>query len=222
MISSNIQTEGATTRKEKSAGSVLMRLRTNKNISINDVSRSTYISENAILALESNNLQFFQTRINAEGIAVKYAKHLGLTDVEYIAALVRRDYLINLPETTHLYDTLPSSNMRKFDFWRIGGMLAVFVAVIYFGFQIYAYLLPPKITITEPSAKSFARVEKVRVEGNIDEESQITINGTHANVDDGGNFFADVKLKPGKNDIVLVVTGVNGRKAMKTIIITNN
>lgn len=222
MIPQKVSINTTTIKEEKTASSMLLEMRASKNISIKEVSESTYISESAIRAIESNNLQFFHTRSNAEGIALKYAKYLGLPEVEQIAALVRRDYLVNLPDRQHVYDTSDRPSARKLDLWIIGGISAIFIALLYFGFQIFAYLIPPKIIVTEPSAKSFTRVNKVRVEGNIDKESQVTINGLQANVDNNGNFFADVNLERGRNDIVILVTGVNGRTASKTITVTND
>jgi len=82
-------------------------------------------------------------------------------------------------------------------------------------------LLPPKIKITEPNAKSFRRVEKISVKGLVDRESEVFVNGKQANVENDGVFFADVQLKRGKNNIQIQVVGANGRKTSKSLEIVN-
>lgn len=207
-------------RKEITAGTLLAKSRADKKITLDEVSKKTYLSENAILALEKNNLGFFSSRINAEGLAKKYASFLKL-DEEYIASLIRRDYLISSPDSFPSYNIYAAKQGKKFDLWWWSGIGIVFFAIIFFGYQIFLYLLPPKVKITEPSAKSFKRVEKISVKGIVDRESEVFVNGKQANVENDGVFFSDVQLKRGKNNIQIQIIGANGRETIRSLEIVN-
>ena len=65
-------------RKEVNAGVLLAKARLEKNLKIEDAALSLNISTNSLTALEHNNLEFFYTRMNAEGVAQKYAELLGI------------------------------------------------------------------------------------------------------------------------------------------------
>ena len=207
-------------RKEKTAGSILAESRKQKSITLKQVHSDTYISEEALSAFEKNDLSFFSSRLNAEGLAKKYATYLGL-DAEYIASLVRRDYIVDAPGNFPSYNIYSVSIRKKFDFWWWSGIFVIFMSLTFFGYQVFLFLLPPKVKITEPSAKSFKRVEKISVKGVVDKESEVFVNGKQANVESDGVFFIDVALKRGKNNIQVQVVGANGKKTDKTIDIVN-
>jgi len=125
-------------RKEITAGWLLAKSRSDKKITLEEVNNKTYLSEDAILALEKNNLGFFSSRINAEGLAKKYAAYLG-QDTEYIASLVRRDYLINSPDSFPSYNIYASKKGKKFDVWWWSGIIIVFLTIVFFGYLCICY-----------------------------------------------------------------------------------
>ncbi|MFO0703264.1 MAG: helix-turn-helix domain-containing protein [Patescibacteria group bacterium] len=207
-------------RKEVNAGVLLAKARLEKNLKIENAALSLNISTNSLTALEHNNLEFFYTRMNAEGVAQKYAELLGI-DSEMVMSLVRRDYIMTVPEKYNNDSSKIFAFPIVFDFSWWSGVFVLGVSIIFFGYQIYLYLLPPSLKIIEPQAKSFKRVEKVRVKGEVDKESEVKVNGVAANVEGSGVFFVDTSLKRGKNEVVVEVVGTNGRKTIKTLELMN-
>ncbi len=208
-------------QKEITAGDILGRARLQANLTLEDVEKSTFISQNTLKALESNSYGFFRSRINAELLAKKYAKFLGQNE-ETVASLLRRDFIENSPILLSQPDLYTNPKIPRLDNgWRFG-MLLVICSIIFFTYQIYLFAIPPKLLMLEPQGVEFKRVEKIFVKGTVDTESQVSVNGTRATIDLGGIFVSEVLLKKGENIIKIEVIGANGRKTNKEIKVVNN
>jgi hypothetical protein len=74
---------------------------------------------------------------------------------------------------------------------------------------------PPKITITSPdvtrSLKVVARQSRITVAGVAESKigiTEVTVNGLQAELDESGNFSADIPLKVGQNTIVVAAVDI--------------
>jgi cytoskeletal protein RodZ len=207
----------------ETAGSLLKRQRVKNKQSIADLCASSLVAEESFLALESDNLAHFKTMIGAEGIAKKYAKFVGLDD-EFIASLVRRDYVVTIKdEETSLSQKYGNSNKQtNFDVWWYSGFIVIFISLSFFSYQLYLFFLPPKIQIIEPRQFDFRRLERVRVTIQSSPESEVYINKNRATKDESDNYYFDIDLKRGKNEIKIEAVGANGKTSMKTLTLQNN
>lgn len=208
-------------QKEITAGDILKRARLRNSLSLQDVEKKTFISPNTLSALENNTFGFFQSRINAELLSKKYAKFLGENE-ETVASLVRRDFMEDSALKLPYSNLYANSQVPLLDLWWKLGMVPVISAVIFFTYQVYLFVLPPKISIFEPKDVAFKRVEKIFVKGVVDMESQVSVNGKRSSIDLEGVFVSEVPLRKGENIIKVEVLGANGRKIVKEITVTNN
>ena len=96
----------------------------------------------------------------------------------------------------------------------IGLAVVALLFFSYFGYQIYRYVAPPSVTISEPTETSFKRVDKVEVVGKTEKEATITIFGSRIFQDENGVFHYDYPLKVGKNKLVIKVQGANGKSTI--------
>ena len=85
---------------------------------------------------------------------------------------------------------------------------------------------PPKITITSPNiarnGSVIAKRSDMPIKGMVESKvglADVLINGEPVNVDEKGNFSADVLLKVGKNDITVTAIDVRKNKVTKQFVI---
>jgi hypothetical protein len=84
----------------------------------------------------------------------------------------------------------------------------------------------PVITITAPETKRgvklVAKTSGITVTGRASDDSgvaSVTVNGTAAQLDEQGNFSADLLLKPGENRITVVALDTGGNRGTETFTI---
>lgn len=90
------------------------------------------------------------------------------------------------------------------------------------GILIIFKTTPPTLEISFPSDnQSFSKEQNtVEVKGKTDSQVRVTINGFWAIIDDGNNFFYNLLLKEGINEIKLVATDQAGNKTEKELRVT--
>lgn len=87
-------------------------------------------------------------------------------------------------------------------------------------------ILPPTLTITNPSNGAFLSANSVTVAGNVasnkpDMTFSVTVNGTAANLA-GREFTKTLNLADGANTITVIVTDALGQQAQQAITVTND
>ncbi|WP_435414819.1 hypothetical protein [Polaribacter aestuariivivens] len=97
-------------------------------------------------------------------------------------------------------------------------------------YQTSSFNNPPVVVISEPNVeekRGFKIVEakKILVKGTATDADgiyEITVNGVEANVSGNGNFTANVPLKYGKNELVVVATDMKQASSTKTFVVKRN
>jgi transcriptional regulator with XRE-family HTH domain len=195
----------------RSVGEILKKNRLEKNISLDDVEKATKIRKKFLAQIEENNW-YFSSRVYVEGIVKNYARFLGLNHQKVIA-FFRRDYE-NKDEIN--FRKKRSSSFLDVDrekMFKIIFFVTFFMVLIYFGYQLKKYLTPPKIVILSPKKTTFVNEEKIRIVGETLPGSEINIFGNKIYPDKQGRFNFDLPLTKEKNQVVIEVTGPNGKKS---------
>ena len=94
-------------------------------------------------------------------------------------------------------------------------------------YQTTSYNNPPIVVITEPNVelkRGFKIVEakRILVKGKATDTDgiyEITINGIEANVSEDGTFKANIPLKYGKNDLIVIATDLKQASSTKSFVI---
>ncbi|MDD4290433.1 MAG: helix-turn-helix domain-containing protein [Patescibacteria group bacterium] len=91
--------------------------------------------------------------------------------------------------------------------------------IFYIALGIINYIKPPKIEIVYPE-KNFVTIENsLAVHGKTEPESMLFVNDEAVGVSETGDFFIDVKLKPGLNTFDIVAQKKHSRQNHEQLII---
>lgn len=192
-------------------GEILQTERIRKNLSLKDIEKKIKIREKFLYAVEQNDWKIFSSKIYISGIIRNYSAILGLNP-EKMLAFFRREYARK--EDIGFKKRISSKHLTP-QTRRYYVILISFVSLlfcIYFGYEIYRYLSPPKVEILSPVDTSFRKENKIRVIGKTEKEAVITIFGDRIYQNKEGVFRYDFPLKTGKNILTIEVIGANGKK----------
>lgn len=192
-------------------GEILKTEREKKGLGFQEIEKKIRVRTKFLEALEENDWTLFSSSVYISGIIKNYASFLGL-DVDRALAFFRREYQKREEEASFkgkLSRGLLLSERRRSTV--IGLTVVALLFFSYFGYQIYRYVAPPSVVISEPTETMFKRVDKVTVVGKTEKEATITIFGTRVFQAESGVFHYDYPLKNGKNKLVIKVQGANGK-----------
>lgn len=189
------------------AGEFLKKARLEKKIELSDVERETKIKSAFIKALEEGQYGKLPSYTYARGFLSNYAQFLGL-DTRKVLALFRRDY------DTQQEDKLLPTGLSSVPARRIRITLAALLLLIlflgflsYFFFQYKGFLTGPSLQLDHPSESEIVQSESVRVVGETDPDTQLSINNKVVTVSADGNFEESVSVF--KGDFTITVTAKN-------------
>jgi len=193
------------------AGEILKNQRIKKNFSLAEISKKTKIKEKYLVALESNNWNFFESPVYIEGLIKNYARFLGL-NYKKVLPFFYRDYegeekITFRKPISEKYFTLGIKNIFTFMIITI-----FFIFTLYFAYQIKIFLSPPKIVILSPKNDIFYNERLIKIVGKTEKEATVTIFGEKIYPNEEGIFEYVFPLKKGKNELIIEVEGANGRK----------
>ncbi len=197
----------------QTVGEILRNERINKGFTLKDIEKRIKVREKFLRAIEDNNWELFTSKIYIAGIIKNYASVLGLP-AEKIQAIFRREYAkkeeITFRQKLSRGNVTPET--KKYLTFII--VIVFFFFFLYFGYELKLYLTPPDVTIVAPTETTFKRQDRVRIIGKTEKEASITIFGERVFQNENGVFQYDFPLKPGKNTLVIEVTGANGKKTV--------
>lgn len=194
-------------------GEILQTERLKKSLSLKDIEKKIRVREKFLRALEQNDWRIFSSKIYISGIIRNYSAVLGLNP-EKMLAFFRREYARKEDITFKKRITNKQLTPQARKYFIFGISLISLIFCLYFGYELFRYLSPPKIEILFPLETTIKRENKVRVVGKTEKETLITIFGERIYQDKEGVFTYDFPLKPGKNTLRIEVIGANGKKSI--------
>jgi cytoskeletal protein RodZ len=195
-------------------GQKLRDARTEKGLTLEEVSKATKIRVAFLEALEKGDYKNLPSSAYAHGFVKNYAEFLGLPQKETVALFKRefdeREYLGVLPKNFTDQDDITLSGF-KFRQTSLIVVLIFIVLVGYLGFQYrYAFFNPP-LDITSPKEGQTVS-QDVTVIGKTDLNAIAVVNDNPTTVDQDGNFSKSVTLFPGKATIIVRVQNRFGKQ----------
>lgn len=194
-------------------GEILQTERLKKSLSLKDIEKKIRVREKFLRALEQNDWKIFSSKIYIAGIIRNYSTVLGLNP-EKMLAFFRREYARKEDITFKKRITSKQLAPQTRRYFVFGISLISFLFFLYFGYELFRYLSPPKVEILSPLETTIKRENKIRVVGKTEKEAVITIFGSRVYQDKEGVFIYDFPLKPGKNTLSIEVIGANGKKSI--------
>lgn len=196
-----------------SVGEILKKEREKQGLTLKQIEKQIRIREKFLSAIEDNDWDFFSSKIYITGVLKNYSVLLNLK-TEKILAFFRRDYekkedLKFKRRVSSKYLTPETKRLA------LTGLVLIFVLFFsYFGYQLKQYFSPPKVIITSPTTDKFTREDRITIIGKTEKEVLINIFKNRIYQDENGVFKYDFPLHDGKNELVIEVTGANGKKTI--------
>lgn len=194
-------------------GEILIRERKDRNLTLEEIEKKTKIRKKNLEAIESNNWKKFPSKTYIIGVIKSYAKFLNL-DEDKLIAFFRRQYEkkeeIRFKErVSKTYFTPQTKKLLKISIFFI-----LLVFSLYFGYQLIVYFSPPKVEILSPKESVFKREERIKLIGKTEKEAIVNINGERVYQNKDNTFETIIPLINPKNEVIIEVTGANGRKTI--------
>lgn len=192
-------------------GELLQKARTDQGLSFEDVEKKTRIRKKYLAAVEKNDWSIFPSKTYILGVLHSYGRFLKL-DEEKITAFFRREY--EKTEEMRFKERVSKEHLTP----RTKKIARLFVAIlvltfgIYFAYQLQLYFSPPFVEIISPKKTSFERKPKIELVGKTEKEAIVMVNGERVFQDKNNIFKVMIPLSSAKNEVVIEVTGANGKK----------
>lgn len=202
--------------KEATLGDKLRALRRGQAVSLDMIEKATRIQRRYLEALERGRYDILPEPMYTRNFIRAYATVLHADE----------SYFLNLYEEEcgrcDLVAPLRSPRQRlrrmKLIVWNrltpfIFGGFAVLGVAMYLGWQILSVTAPPQLSLFAPLDASVTHNAMVLVEGYVEDEATIYVNGQQVVVNDDSTFSAMVDLDRGLNTIVIEAERRYSRRA---------
>jgi len=195
-------------------GEKLRKLRSDRRISLTDVSRNTNIQVKYLEFIEGGNYDKLPADVYAKGFLKSYAEFLGI-DENAMVKLFEKEKEIkkNLrlsknkkEEGKDNFRLLKPLKIHSFVFTPkiIAGTLItvlVLAGFIYLYREIGSFASVPRLVVLNPQQNAVVQGSSTLVEGITDRDAKLSVNGQPVLVNDDGNFRESLILQSGSNII---------------------
>lgn len=192
-------------------GELLQKERSTRELTFEDVEKKTRIRKKYLAALEENNWSIFPSKTYILGVLKSYGKFLHL-DEEKLTAIFRREY--EKKEEIQFKERVSKEYLTPQTKKLVKAVVSVltFIFIMYFGYQLKLYFSPPHLKIISPQKNIFTKEERIELVGETEKEAIVMVNGERVYQDKNNIFKIAIPLGNPKNEVVIDVTGANGKK----------
>lgn len=198
-------------------GEKLRALRRGQAVSMDMMEKETQIQRKYLEALERGRYEDLPEPIYTRNFIRAYARSLKADESYFLELYEEECGLCDLVEPMQT----PRQKVRsiKFLVWNKFvkfGLLAIVAIVFlgYLGLQVQKIISPPEVVIFSPVDSSVTDKAQVLVEGLVEDESTVTINGTQVVVNPDNTFSELIDLDKGLNVIVVEAERRYSKKAI--------
>jgi transcriptional regulator with XRE-family HTH domain len=195
-------------------GEKLKKFRSDRRMSLGDVSRSTNIQVKYLEFIEEGEYEKLPADVYVKGFLKSYAEFLGIDENVLIKMFEKEKEIkknLKLSKSKkekgkNNFKLLKPLKIHSFIFTPkiiIGTLitLVVIAGLVYLYKEIGSFASMPRLIILSPEQNSVIQGNSVLVDGITDRDAQLFINGQAVLVNDEGNFRENLILQPGSNTI---------------------
>lgn len=221
--------KGGFTRKSVrtlTLGEKLRKIRSERRVSLNEVSRATRIQLKYLECLEEGNYKKLPADVYVKGFLRGYADFFGIDEMVLIRIYEREKGIkINLEKANgNKIEKKESINISPFlitpkiivIFFSI---IFVFAGIFYLYKEIGSFANSPKLIIINPEQNIAEGNSSVIVEGVTDKDAKVFINNQPVLVNDEGRFSENLALQFGTNTITIKSVNRFDKSIAKSIIV---
>lgn len=202
---------------------MLIRLRAERGLSIEDIVAETKIQRRYIEALEEGRYEDLPAPVYLRGFLRSLAEQLDIDDVTLLQQFHREQSLRRRLKGQPLTPTTQSSFLSsrrlvpKIVFTpRLLAAVAVvgfFVVVAgYLLYQVGTFTSTPTVSLERPDRDLTIQSASITVIGSTDPNVEILVNGQEVFVDSDGRFTTNLTLQDGRNEVIVVGRNRSGRE----------
>ena len=189
-------------------GEKLQSLRSERRISLGEVSRSTMIQIKYLEYLESGNYDKLPVDVYVKGFLRGYAEFLGVDENVLIKLYEKEKGIRKNLEKVSEKKPRKKESINTATFSITPKWIAIFLIVItvlggvyYLYREVGNFANAPKLVILNPEQNSIENVSSIVVDGVTDKDAKVFINNKPVLVSDEGRFNEDLALQFGNNAI---------------------
>ena len=190
-------------------GERLAKLRSEKRITLGEVSKGARIQVKYLEYLESGRYEKLPVDVYVKGFLRSYSQYLG-ADENYFIRLYERERDIH----KNVKKEEPKKNLFKpikFSSLVVTPKAIVAILVFFFvglGFfylyrELSIFISKPRLVILSPSENFSTEEKKIKIEGVTEKDAKLFVNGQQLIVNEEGKFFEELFLQPGLNTITI-------------------
>jgi cytoskeletal protein RodZ len=187
-----------------SVGEELRRLRTFKNLGVDEVAQKLGIRREYLLAMEEENFNQLPAGLYGKNFLKKYADFLGV-DKTLVAKFLQEatgEQTENNPFSQKILKKNKFLIFPKIIRNLLLG-LGVLICFLYLIFYFKKIVLPPDLTISQPEKNLMIKESSILVAGKTEKEAEVKINGELILNNNNGVFSQTVNLKKGVNTLTI-------------------
>jgi cytoskeletal protein RodZ len=212
----------ATTFTRKKVGSMTLgerfrKIRSDRRISLREVSRATKIQVKYLEAIEAGTYDRLPAEVYVKGFLRSYAGYLGVPEDAILKLYARERHIQKNLGRVENFQFQPTAPVR-FSFVPspkvFAAGLGILVTVGFFSFlsfELRTFVSEPRLVIESPTDGARVEGSDVLVSGQTDPRAEVYINGESAVVDEVGAFSERLTLSSGLNEITVSSTNRFGK-----------
>lgn len=191
-----------------------------KELSLEDIEKTTKIKKEFLVAIEEGRLHSLPSESYAMGFVKNYAEVLGIPSGK-IAPLFRREYLSEKVQVVPEFRKTQHKFKKKLLFNSKFTVLfsALLIVFVYIIIQYSSLLFGPKLIVTNPKNNAVVNDNTVEVSGTTDQYATVTVDGDEAYVTIQGNFKKNLYVFEGDKTINVVAKNRFGKTTQKSVTI---
>jgi cytoskeletal protein RodZ len=209
-------------------GEKLQKIRSEKRVSITDISKNTQIQAKYLEYLESGNYNDLPADVYVKGFLKSYANYLGVDDRLLLRLYEREKNIIKNLNHKEVKEDMMAP--LKFSSWMITPKL-IFICLIvlllsaglfYLYNEANIFISTPRLIILEPKDGAETESSSVKLAGLTEKDAGLWINGQATIVGSDGKFEENLNLHDGTNTVNIKASNRFGKETSKTISIKSN
>lgn len=175
-------------------------LRKESRFTLEELARATHVPLHHLRALEACEYDRLPEGMYRRAIVQKVLAVLHADPSEYDTDI---DLIIDTTPGSQWKERATGHKAPGFSL-RFASLITCSVLIVgYLGFQLYALVRPPSLTILSPESGSTVEESRVTISGLTDKMATIEINGITVLAGSRGDFRQEVPLRTGMNTLVI-------------------
>lgn len=211
-------------------GEKLKKLRSEKRVNLNDISRFTKVQVKYLESLEEGRYDELPADVYIKGFLKSYADFFGLNEKVLIRLFekergIKNNLAKNRKEKKNKKETGPISvsfislTPKKI---ALGFIFVLAIAVVVFIYkELGSFASVPELVILTPENNSQTESNSITVSGMTEKDARLFINGQPILVNDEGKFLENVILQSGSNTINIKSVNRFNKEKQETLVVNS-